>query len=67
MVARWTARTTPDGYGSELDAVVGTLPAFPRVERLQDVVGPFDQHAPTVTIAPGTAAIERAHAALGRG
>lgn len=67
MVARWRARTTPDGYESKLDAVVGSLPVFPQVERLQQLVGPFDQHAPTVTLAPGTAAIERAHAALGRG
>ncbi|SDG22683.1 phytoene desaturase family protein [Klenkia brasiliensis] len=67
MVARWRARTTPDGYESKLDAVVGALPVFPQVQRLQELVGPFDQHASTVTIAPGTAAIERAHAALRRG
>jgi phytoene dehydrogenase-like protein len=67
MVARWTARTTPDGYESKLDAVVTTLPVFPQVDRLQELVGPFDQHAATVTIAPGLPAVERAHAALARG
>jgi phytoene dehydrogenase-like protein len=67
MVARWTARQQPDGYESKLDAVVGTLPVLPQVQRLQERVGPFDPHVPTTTIAPSLAAVEAAHAALPTG
>jgi len=67
MVARWTDRAQPDGYESKLDAVVGTLPAFPQVHDLQERVGPFDPHVPTTTLAPSLAAVEAAHAALPSG